>query len=233
LFTVFTMSDQRNHILGCACDLYLEDGLEGFSMRKLARQVGVTAPALYRYYEGREEVVLDVVREAYREFSSFLYQALEGRTPEERMRRAGEGYLQFALQHPRWYQMVFLLPDQLGIESFPEDIEDQGAAVHQFWVDRLRECMDAGLLKEDDPDEVAMTLWAHSHGFISLYQNGHLGVDEEGFQAALAASSTRMWCGMATESFARQIRERCCGETADGEPTPAAEQQREWEQGVA
>ena len=44
------MSEQREHILTCACELYLEDGLEGFSMRKLARDVGVTAPALYRYY---------------------------------------------------------------------------------------------------------------------------------------------------------------------------------------
>lgn len=206
------MSDQRENILACACDLYLKDGLEGFSMRKLARQVGVTAPALYRYYEGKEQVILDVVREAYREFSSFLYQALEGRTPEERLQKAGEGYLDFALTHPRWYQMVFISPEQLGVTDVPEELESQGCAIHQFWVDRLRECMDAGLLKEDDPTRVGMTMWAHSHGLITLYQNGHLDLPPEEFRLVLRESGRRMMQGIATEAYARKLDERATAE---------------------
>ncbi len=42
VFTVFTMSEQRETILARACDLYLAEGLDGFSMRKLAKLVGVT-----------------------------------------------------------------------------------------------------------------------------------------------------------------------------------------------
>ncbi len=202
------MSDQREKILACACDLYLEDGLEGFSMRKLARQVGVTAPALYRYYEGKEHVILDVVREAYREFSGSLYQALEGRTPEERLRRAGEGYLDFALKHPRWYQMVFISPEQLGVTDVPEELEAQGCAIHQFWVDRLRECMEAGLLRDDDPERVGMTMWAHSHGLITLYQNGHLDLTPEEFRLVLQESGQRMLKGIATEAYVRELEAR-------------------------
>ena len=48
------MSEQRDRILSCACEMYLQDGLDGFSMRKLARVLGVTAPALYRHYESKE-----------------------------------------------------------------------------------------------------------------------------------------------------------------------------------
>lgn len=205
LFTVFTMSDQRENILASACDLYLKEGLEGLSMRKLAREVGVTAPALYRYYESKEHVLMDVVREAYREFSSFLYQALEGRTPEERLRRAGEGYLSFALAHPRWYRMVYISPEQLGVTEVPEELEAQGCAIHQFWVDRLRECMDAGLLREDDPVEVALTMWAHFHGMITLFQNGLLEMEEESFRATLKDSGARMMRGIATPDFSREM----------------------------
>lgn len=216
------MSDQRENILACACDLYLKDGLEGFSMRKLAREVGVTAPALYRYYEGKEHVILDVVREAYREFSGSLYQALEGRTPAERLSRAGQGYLDFALEHPRWYQMVFISPEQLGVTDVPEELEAQGCAIHQFWVDRLRECMDAGLLKEDDPTQVGLTMWAHFHGMITLYQTGHLEMGEDDFRAMLRASGARMMRGMATAAYATALEEEGLeGETAD-EPVGAA-----------
>jgi len=208
LFTVFTMSDQREKILASAVDLYLEDGLEGFSMRKLARELGVTAPALYRYYESKEAVLLDVVREAYREFSTSLYQALEGRTPQERLQRAGEGYLDFALTHPRWYRMVYISPEQLGVSQVPEELEAQGCAIHQFWVDRLRECMDAGLLREDDPVQVGLTMWAHSHGLITLYQNGLLEMEEEDFRTMMKASGARMMRGIATEALEDELA-RC------------------------
>lgn len=205
---MFTMSDQRENILASACDLYLKEGLDGLSMRKLAREVGVTAPALYRYYESKEHVLVDVVREAYREFSSFLYQALEGRTPEERLRRAGEGYLDFALTHPRWYRMVYISPEQLGVTQVPEELEAQGCAIHQFWVDRLRECMDAGLLREDDPAQVGLTMWAHFHGMITLYQNGLLEMEQEDFRGMLQASGARMMRGIATPAFAAAMEAR-------------------------
>lgn len=208
VFTVFTMSDQRERILHEACELYLEGGLDGFSMRKLARSVGVTAPALYRHYDSKEHVLMDVVREAYREFTGYLYRGLEGRTPEERLQRAGEGYLEFALRHPRWYRMIFTAAEHLGLEELPDDVEMQGFAVHQFWVDRLRECMDAGLLVSADPVEVGLTMWAHSHGLITLYHNGHMKMDEEHFVAACSASWRRILSGLATDHYVRALDAR-------------------------
>jgi AcrR family transcriptional regulator len=202
------MSEQREKILACACELYLEDGLEGFSMRKLAKQVGVTAPALYRHFESREHVVTDVVREAHREFTGALYRALVGRTPLERLFMAAEGYLDFALKHPRWYQLLFISPEQLGMEALPEDLEAQGCAIHQFWVDRVRECMDAGLLVEADPEKTSLTMWAHAHGMLALYHHGHFRWDEETFRAQFEESGARMMRGVATDEFAAELTAR-------------------------
>jgi len=208
MFTVFTMSDQRDRILGCACDLYLSGGLEGFSMRKLAKQVGVTAPALYRHYENREHVLADVVREAYREFTAYLYRALEGRTALERFFRAGEGYLDFALQHPRWYELLFISPEHMGMDELPDDIEGMGCAVHQFWVDRVRECMDGGILRQGDPVQMSLTMWAHAHGLLQLYHHGHFRMDENDFRRQFAASHAVMMTGIATDEFAAQLTEQ-------------------------
>jgi AcrR family transcriptional regulator len=231
-FTVFTMTDQRDNILAHACDLYLAEGIDGFSMRKLARAVGVTAPALYRHFESREHVLADVVREAYREFTAYLYRALEGRTPEERLQRAGQGYLDFALEHPRWYQMVFSAREHVGqmgvgpdtagegcsqYPGFPDDIQAQGFAIHQFWVDRLRECVDAGLLAPADPTEVGLTLWAHAHGLIKLYQNGHFEMDEDGFRELYRASGARMFMGIATDAYRNELAGRLMAEAAGAE----------------
>lgn len=200
------MSEQRDKILACACDLYLEDGLDGFSMRKLARQVGVTAPALYRHFESKEHVILDVVREAYREFTAALYRALEGRTPLERFSLAGKAYLEFALKHERWYHLLFVSPEQIGLEELPEDLEGQGCAVHQFWVDRVRECMDAGILHQGDPVETSLTMWSHAHGMLALYHHGHFRMDEPTFRSKFEESAGRLMRGLATDEFVDELR---------------------------
>lgn len=200
------MSDQRNKILGCACDLYLEEGRDGFSMRKLAERVGVTAPALYRHYESKDHVLADVLREGYRDFTGRLYRALEGRTPWERFRGASQAYLDFALENPRQYGMMFDSPQEIGMEGrMPEDVEAMGCAIHQFWVDRVRECIDAGLMIEGDPAQMSLTMWAHAHGLVQLYHKGYFRLDEVAFRRLVEESGARMMAGMATPTLVAEL----------------------------
>lgn len=195
------MSDPREAILACACDLYLTDGLTGFSMRKLAKEVGVTAPALYRYYDGREAVLGDVIREAHRAFMSYIYHSLEAPSPYERLTHAMDGYLAFAIAHPRWYAIMFSGPERLGMDALPEDIEAMGSAIHQFWIDRVSECMRAKILEDGDPLETALTMWAHAHGMVQLFQQGCLGADPDAFRTLFGESSARLMAGLATDDF--------------------------------
>ena len=201
------MSEQRDRILVCACDLYLSDGLDGFSMRKLAKEVGVTAPAIYRHYDGREAVLADVLREAHRTFSRYLYEALGAPSPLERFMAAGERYLRFVMEHPRWYQMMHTAPEHMGMEAIPEDIEGLQQATRQFWLDRVRECMDAGILREGDPEEASMTMWAHAHGLVQLYQQGCIPVGEDEFFQLFSASGRRLMAGVATPEFMAELAE--------------------------
>ncbi len=207
------MSEQRDRILVCACDLYLKVGLDGFSMRKLAKDVGVTAPAIYRHYEGREAVLADVLREAHKTFSRYLYRALGAPTPFERFSGAGEGYLDFVFDHPRWYGMLHSAPDHLGMEDLPEDIQTMKAGIHQFWNDRVRECMQAGILKDGDPTETSVTMWAHAHGMVQLYHEGHFDVTPDVFRLLFKESGARLMAGVATDDFATELAARCVEET--------------------
>ena len=190
------MSEQRDRILSCACEMYLQDGLDGFSMRKLARVLGVTAPALYRHYESKERVLLDVVGEAYRTLIQYLHRALQGRTPEDRFRLAGDGFLDFALEHPRYYEVLFMGVELLAVEAVRAETADQGCAVGQFWNDRVREAIGAGMLREGDPQAIGVTLWAHAHGLISLHLKGMLPIDEGAFRTLFKQSSARMLQGL-------------------------------------
>lgn len=208
------MSDHRERILACACDLYLRDGLDGLSMRKLAKALGVTAPAIYRHYDGREEVLADILREAHRTFSRYLYKALGEPTPLERFSGAGEGYLDFVFDHPRWYEMLFTLPEHLGMETLPSDIEAMECAIHQFWIDRVRECMEAGILQEGDPRETSVTMWAHAHGLVQLYHQGRFPVSQEEFRILFRASGARIMTGVGTEEYTAEVTRRLMEEAS-------------------
>ncbi len=199
------MSDPRTKILASAVELYLTDGLDGFSMRRLAKDVGVTAPAIYRHYDGREAVLADVLREAHRVFSRYLYDALGAPTPYERFSRAGEGFLNFVIEHPRWYEIMHTSLDNLGMEQLPADIEAMQAAIQQFWNDRVRECMQAGVLKEGDQEEASLTMWAHAHGLVQLYRQGCVPVSEDVFREVFRRSTARLMAGVATDEFAVEL----------------------------
>lgn len=196
------MSETRERILAQACDLYLSDGLDGFSMRKLARAVGVTAPALYRHFESKERLLHDVMVQAYEQFAQFLYRALAGTTPSERMWMAGQAYLDFALMHPKLYDILFATPATSGLVAASDELEALGCAVGQFWHDRVRECMDVGVLAEGDPEAVSITMWGHAHGLVTLHRKGVLmregPMDDEAFRILFETSGARLLRGLAT-----------------------------------
>ena len=202
------MSETRERILGCACDLYLRAGFEGFSMRKLARDVGVTAPALYRHFENREEVLFDVLGEAHDELFRSLSRALSGATPLERFEIAGEAYMDFALENPRYFQMVHAFREFMGLEEVPPEVARRHYAIRQFWDDRVRECVEAKILRPDEPERISLTLWSHAYGLLSLYSRHLLSIpemSEDAFRVEFRASFRRVLLGLGTEEFSAQI----------------------------
>lgn len=203
------MSIRREQIIRCACDLYLSEGTGGFSMRKLAKCVGCTAPALYRHYENKEEVMQEVLEEAFRVFAQYLYRALEGQTPEDRFQLAGSFHLQFAMENPAFYEIIYAPLEMVGLHRGEGVAADHACAVGQFWTDRVREMIDAGFLKGGDPWIISLTLWAHSHGLISIYHRGLLGgIGEDEFRRVVMASFAQMAKGIGTEEYQRRLLER-------------------------
>ncbi len=202
------MGIQREQILKCACDLYLKEGMEGLSMRRLAGCVGCTAPALYRHYGSKEEVMQDLVGEAYRLFAQYLYRALEAATPLERFLKAGRSYVDFALEQPALYEIIYVPAEVLGVPNHDSPVGAQACAIGQFWSDRVREMIDAGYLKGGDPHAISMTLWAHAHGLLSIFHRGLLGIsDPSRFREMITGSFLRMLEGLGTAKLQAEMAE--------------------------
>ena len=65
--------------------------------------------------------------------------------------------------------------------------------------------MQAGILKDGDPEMASITMWAHAHGMVQLFHEGCLPVTEEEFRMLFKASGTRLMAGVATEDFSKDL----------------------------
>jgi AcrR family transcriptional regulator len=164
----------RARLLSEARDLYLEGGLGDFSLREVARRAGVSAAAVYRHYDGKEALLREACGEGFRIFSSYLLQALAGATPRERMALSALQYLRFGLEHPLDYRFIFMGAAE-HYEPLAPPQTGQQEPTFQFLVDRVKECIDAGVLRDEDARETALVIWSFVHGLVSLRLSGHLG----------------------------------------------------------
>jgi AcrR family transcriptional regulator len=177
--------DTRIRILSEARELFLEVGLAGFSMRVLAERVGVSATALYRHFEDRDAILASLLDEAFRAFGGTLMQALAGQTPFERLRLSGKAYFEFALAHPRDYELMFMTNcADLGLTRMSEELAQRAQSTFVFLVDRVSECMESGVFPRAEPRTVAVYIWTQVHGLASLWLVGQLSkdLDEAGFR---------------------------------------------------
>lgn len=185
----------KARLLTEARDLYLEAGFARFSLREVARRVGVSAPAVYRHYDSKEALLGEVCAAGFRQFGSYLLRALSEPTPRARLVRSGELYYRFGMENPRDYRVIFMG----DAEPFmPKEDSKSSDATFQFLIDRVRECMQARVLRKGDEAEVATIIWAHVHGLVSLRLTGHLSPagDDDAFARFYAHSVERLLAGL-------------------------------------
>jgi len=188
--------EARKDILSAALEHFRSVGARGLTMAGVAGRAGVTAPAIYRHFAGKQELLRELVQQGFDLLAGYLARGLEGKDARERLLLTGDAYFDFAAEHPRYYETIFLIPDVPGLNRFPEDFQRGRSLTFQMLVDRVRECMVAGVLKAGEPLDVSLTIWVHSHGFMALHNLGRFGKDRGKAQAAYRASFARLMKGL-------------------------------------
>jgi AcrR family transcriptional regulator len=186
--------ETRERILREARELFLAQGLNGFSMRGLAQRVGLSATALYRHFADKDALLAELVDESFSTFAKFLKRALAGRTPLERMRRTGESYFDFALEHPQQYKLMFLVDCQeLGFDRISEEIQLRARGTFEFLMERISDCIDNGDYTPGNPQQLALSVWSQTHGLAALWLQGHLGeLDEPQLRSQISLTLDHM-----------------------------------------
>jgi AcrR family transcriptional regulator len=87
-----------------------EVGAPALSLRAIARELKITAPAIYNYFPDRDELVTQLIIDAFNSFGDSQFQARDSVSSEnhrQQMRVIGIAYRAWAHQHPQRYQLIF------------------------------------------------------------------------------------------------------------------------------
>jgi AcrR family transcriptional regulator len=105
-------------ILRVARGALVEDGPGGVTLRAIARELGMTAPALYRYYSSREGLLNQLVAEIYDELASELREEREAHEdPVTQLLAVARHFRKWALRHPREFGLVFVYPVRMTFDE--------------------------------------------------------------------------------------------------------------------
>ena len=163
------MIETKDKILSAACDIYLDQGSKGMSMRKVASKAGISPTAIYRHYDSKDALHHQVLIDGFRTFGSYLYPAIKGTSPLDRLNKAANAFFRFATEQARYYELLFLTMDATNEIMVDKALQKEALATYEFIINSVKECMDAGVFKVDNPEEVAMLLLSTCNGFFGLY----------------------------------------------------------------
>jgi AcrR family transcriptional regulator len=161
----------REKILDGARELFVECGYEGVTMRKVAERIEYSPTTIYLYFADKEALIRELCSADFHKLSE-SFQSVAGISgPIERLRACAQAYVQFAVNHPNHYRLMFMsaIPaapteDELARKGNPN--EDAYAFLRAI----VTLAIEAGAFRPEhkDVDLIAQTLWAAVHGVASL-----------------------------------------------------------------
>src|SRR6266540_7211833 len=163
-------AETRERILEAAREMFVRDGYEATTMRAIADQLDYTATAIYHHFRSKEELMLELATTDFRSLAGAFSQIGRIEDPIERLRRIGEAYVDFALEHPMQYQLMFMTTHpQMDVKGIAhgDPSEDAYAFLRDAWAAAIA----TGRLRPEfsDPEELAQMCWASLHGLLALH----------------------------------------------------------------
>jgi AcrR family transcriptional regulator len=164
-------ASRQGEILAAAKRLFLTEGFERTTIRKIAAAVGVSAAALYLYFPDKDAILRAIAESTFDSLLACLEQTqTRAGTDLDRFRAGLAGYIAFGLAHPDEYRLTFLAKMMASCGPGRPSYPALPAAEHSFGIlsDSIAGLMQTGEFAAADPLVTAEAVWACIHGATAL-----------------------------------------------------------------
>lgn len=169
----------RDKIINAARDLFVAEGYEAVTMRRIADKIEYSPTAIYLHFKDKTALLGELVLRDYSAFSSHLQRIARVEDPIERLRRMSRAYIDFGLAHPNHYRLLFINPSPPAAST--PDVSEKMSQLkgdpqrdgYAFLKEGVSDAIAARRLRPElkDPELVSQTIWAGVHGLVALLIN--------------------------------------------------------------
>ena len=179
--------DLRRALLDAARQLAEERGIDGFTLREVARRAGVSHAAPYHHFADKTALVEALAIETYQHLAQALQGACDrrGGNALDRLGAIGIAYVEFAVEHPAEFRLLTRFQvcpppsdsqtgQLIGTFALPP-LENAANDAYNVLIGTIQEGQEAKLVAEGDLESLALTCWASVHGLAVLILDGLIG----------------------------------------------------------
>ena len=154
----------RQRILDAARELFVHEGYDAVSMRRIAAKIEYSPTAIYLHFPDKQSILTALCDETFEKLSMRLATHFTQVTdPLSRLRDGLRLYVEFGLAHPHHYTVSFLIKAR--------DVRTEPTAGHRafaFLQAAVAGAMATGAIRPGEVETTSQSLWAACHGLVAL-----------------------------------------------------------------
>jgi AcrR family transcriptional regulator len=163
---------RRQAILDAARDLFVAEGYDRVSIRKIAQRIEYSPAGIYRYFTGKEDIFYALAEAGFRQFHRAMRSAAAGGDPLETLKRSVWQYYRFSKAQPEYFALMFV---DRSVPRITRDWERFAfmRETRQETAGLVARCIDAGIFPHGtDPDAAFHILATAMHGAAIIRLGG-------------------------------------------------------------
>jgi AcrR family transcriptional regulator len=166
-------AEMTERIMDVAREMFVRDGYEAVTLRKIADAIEYSQGAIYQYFKDKQALVQAIIRRDSDDLRAYLLECVSLDNPIEQLVEMARRYAIWGVKHPNHYRLM-MVPPPAWVDQDRELHEHDHTRLEEQVLRALnvmvREAMDRGLFQDqyDDPALIAATLWAGINGVVLL-----------------------------------------------------------------
>lgn len=159
----------RERILVAAKTLFLQKGIDKTSIRNIADLIEYSPGIIYHYFRDKNEIFHALHQGGFSQLMSKMRILGSVRNPLERLKAMGSIYVNFAMDNPDMYDLMFIKEAPIDhVANTEHDAWKEGGGTFNYLRSTIMECIEQGYFKGHDAEALSYMVWSTVHGMVSL-----------------------------------------------------------------
>ncbi len=159
----------RKQILDASMKLFVEEGFENVTIRKIADIIEYSPTTIYLYFKDKNEIFYQLHELGFQKMTALNQNLANIKNPMTRLFKIGENYIEFGLANPEFYDIMFILRAPMQTLENMENYDwKHGVAALNALMAIVEECMKKEYIQKGNVKVVSMAVWGMVHGLVSL-----------------------------------------------------------------